>query len=154
MTISPGVGLGLLLLAVPLFAQVSEAELTKLYPSGHSSLSTFTVKPGVQIKAIYGLHQEACVLTITGAVSEQELFRVFDAVAPPKSRGVKKLDLIECVGSCQRNIDYDNITFTTGVFGQTQTSEPAAILVFKARDCKNASEQAKNIVLTIPPVKH
>jgi hypothetical protein len=48
--ILPCVGFALLSLAVPLSAQVSEAELMRLYPSGHTSPSVFTVKPGVQIK--------------------------------------------------------------------------------------------------------
>jgi hypothetical protein len=78
---------------------------------------------------------------------------VFDTVAPPKSRGVQKLDLTECAGPCHRNLDYNSVSFTTGALGQAQTSEPAVILVFEAPDCKNASEQAKNIVLTTQTAK-
>ncbi|MBV8896953.1 MAG: hypothetical protein JO051_10615 [Acidobacteriaceae bacterium] len=122
----------------------------RLFTSTDSSRSTFTVKPGVQIMATYGPQQEACVLTVTGAVSEQELLKVFDSVAPPKSRGVKKSDMIECVGACQRNISYEGVTFTTGVVGKAQTSEPAAIIVFEAPQCKKAAEGAKKIVLNTP----
>jgi hypothetical protein len=118
MAILPCVMSALLSLAVPLSAQFSKARLMRLFASDHASPSTFTVKPGVEIKAIYGPHEQACVLTVTGPVSEQELLKVFDTVAPPKSRGVKKSDMIECVGACQRNISYDWVTFTTGVVGQ------------------------------------
>ena len=135
-----------LMLAMTAFAQVTESRLRKLYPVNESAQATFFVRPGVQIKALLGSHKEACVLIITGAVSEKEVFRIFAAVAPPKSRGVKKIDSFMCAGPCQRNIEYGTVAFTTGVT-PAQTSNPAAIISFNTPDCKSASERARNTVL-------
>jgi hypothetical protein len=138
----------LCLVAAPLSAQVAEAALTKLFPQRQSA-SVFTVRPGVQVEAIYGAPGEACVLTIKGDVSESEVMHIFDLVVPPKSRGAKKGDVVWCAGPCQHLLSYGRVTFATGVMGEYQTSEPAAILVFQDTRCKHAAEEAKRIVLNV-----
>src|SRR5690348_2064422 len=82
--------LGPVLLSNPALGQVSESTLRAVYPQ--ASNGAFVVKPGVEIKAVYGPHRHACVLYISGPVSQTELMTIFETSVPPKSRGLKKID--------------------------------------------------------------
>jgi hypothetical protein len=87
-------------------------------------------------------------LTLRGRLSEKQVFSLFDAIVPSKTRGLKKQGMIECVGECQRSEVYQNVTLVTGAVG-TQTSEPAAIITFGRSECKAAIAEADKTVLHI-----
>jgi hypothetical protein len=127
-------------------AQVSEHDLKRSYPS--EADGAFLIQPGVKLKGVFDEQGRACSLTLHGEISEDQALRLFDVLVPAKSRGVKKQDMIECVGACQRDIVYENVTFATGAVGH-QRSEPAAIIKFSRADCKTALEEADKIVLDI-----
>ncbi len=133
----------------PVYAQFTSESLQQKYPQAADG--SFVVEPGVTIKAIYGDRQQACVLTIFGAISAGELQKVFAEVVPAKSRGRKKLELRECTGGCVQLIDFKKLNFASGLVG-TQSSDPDAIITFKRRDCKTAVSEARNIPLNIEGV--
>lgn len=123
------------------------AILRKTYARAHDG--TFVVKPGVKIKVIDGSNVEACVLIISGPISEQELIKTFETAVPAKIRGSKKQDLEECAGGCEQFIDYENVSFTSGVIQNKQTSNPDALIVFKRKECEPAAEAARKIPFSI-----
>ena len=137
----------LALLASAGLGQTTESTLKTLY--SQASHGAFVVKPGVEIKAVYGPHRQACVLNISGPVSETELMTIFETSVPPKSRGLKKIDLLECIGSCQRIIEFEHVDFMSGVVGNSQTSEPAATIIFKRKECEKAAENAMRIPFSL-----
>ena len=151
--ISRRFGFILLNAVLSLSAQVTEAKLKSLYSSSSGSDAIFTIKSGIQMKAVYGANKQACLLIVPGTISEQEVFSVFDTVVPPKLRGPSKLDLLECVGACQRNITYNKVVLTTGAVGQAQTSDPAALITFNTPDCEPVAKEAKKIVLRTQTTK-
>lgn len=138
------VGCSLLGQMLPAFGQTTEASLRALY--GEPVNSTFIVKPNVKLHAVYGSGHQACVLTISGPLSQEELMKTFDAVVPAKTRGVKGWDLEECAGGCLQYTKFPTVDLTLGVIGATQVSEPDALVVFKRKDCERAAEDAKKIV--------
>jgi hypothetical protein len=130
----------------PLAAQVNESELRRSYPIAADG--NLVLDSGVELKAVFDRQGRACLLTLRGEVSENQVLRLFDTLAPAKSRGVKKQDIFECVGVCQREISYENVTLATGAVAQ-QRSEPAAIIGFTRAECKDAVAEAKKTVLHI-----
>ena len=141
------VPLSILLLApFAVHAQFTSASLQQKYPQAASG--GFVIEPGVTLKAIYGDRQQACVLAIFGAISADKLKQVFDEVVPAKSRGRKKLELIQCTGACVQEIDFQRLHYSSGLVG-TQTSQPDAIVSFKRRECKAAVSAGERIPLSI-----
>ena len=122
-------------------AQTNKSSLKALY--GKPKKGSFVVTAGVKLVAVYDSDDEACVLTISGPISEQDLMKLFDKTVPPKARGVKQQDLDMCAGPCEHVIDYEKVNFTSGVIGTRQTSDPDALIVFKRKDCETAARAAK-----------
>jgi hypothetical protein len=140
--------LGILLLApLTVCAQFTNASLRQKYTQAADG--TFVIEPGITLKAIYGNRQQACVLAIFGAISADKLKQVFDEVVPAKTRGHKKLELMQCVGGCMQLIDFQKLHFSSGLMG-TQTAEPDAIVSFKRRECRPGSVETIRMVLTRP----
>jgi hypothetical protein len=133
------------------FGQTTESSLKALY--GEPVHDTFTVDPKVRIKAVYGSDHQACVLTISGPTSEQELMKIFETAVSAKARGLKKDELLDCAGACVRIIQFENVDFRSGVIGTSQTSEPGAFIIFKRKDCEKAAAEAKKIPLSIKYVE-
>jgi hypothetical protein len=141
--IAPGI---LLLAPLAVHAQFTSESLKQKYLQADDG--SFVVEPGVTLKAIYGDRQQACVLAIFGAISADKLKQVFDQVVPAKTRGRKKLELIQCVGGCMQLIDFQKLHFSSGLVG-TQTAEPDAIVSFKRRDCKPGSSAVETIPMVL-----
>jgi hypothetical protein len=137
---------GLLLVRSSLVAQVTEAALKSSYRVTEDG--AFIVGAGAELKAVFDSSGEACTLTLHGPVSENRVFHIFDVLVPVKTRGVKKQDMIECVGVCQRILVYKNVALTIGAVGK-QTSEPAAVITFSRPACKAAVAEASKAVLKI-----
>jgi hypothetical protein len=104
------------------------------------------------MSAVYGAEKKVCALTISGPISERELFRVFDAVAPATWRGRNKQDFIECMAGCIRNVVYEEVDLSTGVL-PNQSSEPDAIITFRRPDCDVAAQHAREYGLKIKTEK-
>ncbi len=79
--------------------------------------------------------------------------KTFETVVPPRIRGPKKQDLVECAGGCERFIDFENVAFTSGVVGAEQTSDPDAVIVFKRRDCETAARDGEKTAFSIRKTK-
>jgi len=142
---------GVALVSFTAFGQTTESSLRAVYPQAPDG--TFVVKPGVKIKATYGADRQVCVFTITGPISEAELMKTFETAVPAKSRGLKRQELVECAGGCERSIQFENVGFISGVLGTWQTSEPAAMIVFKGKDCEKAVVEAEKIVFHLKSEK-
>ena len=71
------------LLSSAALGQTTESTLKALY--SQASDGAFIVKPGVKIKAVYGSDRQACVLNISGPVSETELMTIFETSVPPRA---------------------------------------------------------------------
>ncbi len=127
-------------------AQFTSESLRQKYP--RAADGSFVVEPGVTIQAIYGDRQQACMLAIFGDISADKLKKVFEEVVPTKSRGRKKLELIQCSGGCVQLIDFEKLHFESGLIG-TQTSEPDATISFKRKECKAAASAGERISMSI-----
>ncbi len=82
----------LLLAALPSLAQLTQDQLKRLYPQATLVGSTIRLGDGVEMKAVYSTKKQLCLLTVTGPTEERELFKIFDTVAPPKSRGKAEME--------------------------------------------------------------
>jgi hypothetical protein len=140
-------GLALLLLSSAVCGQNTATILKNRY--SRASDGAFVIKPGVKIKVIDGVNVQGCVLIILGPISQQELMKTFDTIVPPRIRGSKKQDLVECAGPCERFIDFENVDFTSGVLGAEQTSDPDAVIVFKRKNCETAARQGEKTAFSI-----
>ncbi|MGA2591744.1 MAG: hypothetical protein ABSH32_17665 [Bryobacteraceae bacterium] len=110
------------------FSALAQSSLKALY--GEPVEAAFLVQTGVRLKAVYGSDRRACVLTTSGPISERELMRVFETAVPKSVRGIQKLSLDERMGVCR---------------GTSQTSGPAAVIVFKRKDCEAAANEQKKV---------
>lgn len=130
----------LIVTSIPLFAEADQARMKPLYrvaPDG-----AFIVEPGVSAKATLDKRGGACTFTLFGDMSEHKVLRTFNVLVPVKERGSSKpQEWIECIGSCIRNILYEDVDFATASFGDSR-SDPAAIISFKRAECKAAASEA------------
>jgi hypothetical protein len=129
-----------------LCAQVSEADLRRSYRV--TGDGAFVLGAGVEMKAVFDRHGEACTLTSRGQLTENQVFKLFDVLVPVKTRGLKKQGIIQCTGGCERSEVYQNVELVTGAVGK-QTSDPAAIITFGRSECKAAIAEAGKTVLNI-----
>lgn len=127
-------------LGTPLFGQVTEASLQALY--GKPVAGTYTVRPGVTIATSDGPKGEACVLSIFGPTTEQEANAVIDEVVPAASRGLAGRTMVGCVGACESVRDYEKVTFSWAVM-PGQIANPAAIIVFKNKNCEQRAKEVR-----------
>jgi hypothetical protein len=135
-----------LALGTPIFGQVSEASLRALY--GNPVKGSYTVRPGVTMATSNGPKGEVCVLTIAGPVTEQQLMAMIDVAVPASSRGLALNHLLECLGACQSVRVYENATIRSAVMSG-QTSNPAAIISFKSKNCEERAKEARAQVFSI-----
>jgi len=134
---------GLLLSFLPLLGQTTESSLKRLYPRERKN--TFIVRPGIRMKAIYGSRRKVCVLTISGPILEPDLMRVFETAVPKKSRGLYLQRLSECMGLCIQVFKFEKVELTLGVIGNSQKSEPSAVVIFRRPECEAAAKEVKKI---------
>jgi len=139
-------GITSLLLVLTAFGQSAKGSLKNIYPQEPNG--AFILKPGVTMSAVYGSHDQACVFTISGPISRQELMNTFETVVP-KSRGGKHQTFYECDGlACFENYIFKNVYFTSFIV-HGQTSEPDALIVFKSKDCQRAARNAEKITFVV-----
>ena len=118
--------------------------MKRLYPVAPDGV--FIMEPGIMVKAAFDKHGSACTLTLFGETSEDKVLKTFDMLVPAKKRGSQTpLDMLECLGSCMRNVSYKDVYLVTGSVGKA-TSDPAAIIGFRRSDCKAAVAEAQKQV--------
>lgn len=135
-----------------MIAQTTESTLKKSFRK--ASVDSFLVAPGVKMKAAYGLSRQVCVLTISGSISEANLMRTFEKAVPSKSRGAYLRRMSECMGMCIQRFTFEKVEITSGVIGNSQTSEPAAKIIFKRGECHAPASAAINIPFVSKPVRN
>jgi hypothetical protein len=135
-----------LALGTPTFGQVSEASLRTLY--GNPVKGSYTDGPGATMATSNGPKGEVCVLTISGPITEQQLMAMIDVAVPASSRGLALGNSLECVGACQSVRIYEKVTIRSAVMSG-QTSNPAAIVSFKSKNCEERAKEARAQVFSI-----
>lgn len=129
------------------WSQTTKSDLERLY--GPSTGNVFSAGPGISVTAYYGSAGRVCGLIVAGAKSEHDVMQVFDAVAPSKSRGAKKIDMEECAGGCQHVLEYEKASLYSGVFDGYQTSTPSAIVTLKQPTCERVVEAVRKTALNL-----
>jgi hypothetical protein len=129
-----------LALAMPGFGQVTEASLRTLY--GNPVNGSYTVSPGVTIATSDGPQGEVCVLKIVGATTEGQVLTIYDKAVPASARGLALGSMLECVGACKWDMNYEKMTMSYAVM-KGQISDPAAIVSFKNKSCKERVKEAE-----------
>jgi hypothetical protein len=128
------------ILGMPAFGQVSETSLRTLY--GKPVNGSYIVRPGITIAVTDGPKGEACVLTISGPITEPELTTIIDQAVPAASRGLGLRSMIDCVGACQSIREYEKLTVSFAVMAG-QIARPAAIITFKSKSCEHRAREAR-----------
>jgi len=100
------------------------------------------------MKAVYGADHQACVLVISGSITEKEIMETFDRAVPAQSRGAKKQEWLECTGGCVKVFEFESLDLTSAVVGK-QTADPAATVLFKRKDCVTLVNEANKIAIHI-----
>ena len=123
-----------------LIAQARHSGLEASY--GHAIERTYDAGDGARVTAFDGYDGEICALTISGALSEQQVESNFEKMVATATRGRLLIEMMQCLGPCQLMKDFDNLIFTSMTV-EGQISTPSAIIVFKAKPCEEVAAKIR-----------
>ena len=119
--------------------QVTASRLRMVF--GNPVNGAYAAGPGITLIATDGPGGEICVLKIVGPTSEDEVLKVFDLAVPVSARGIARGRMMECVGGCTWDLNYERIRMSYAVM-KGQISKPAAIVYSTSRGCEKQVKES------------
>jgi len=127
---------------LPTFGQVSEKKLRNQY--GKPSNGSYTLRTRVSMSTSDGPRGKACVLTISGQLTETELIAIFDDLVATGARGAELNSLGIAAGPNGTGLqwvrDYEKVSLVYFQPGRDRVVNPAAFITFKSKSCAAARE--------------